>query len=256
MEELKYIAITDITPNPYQPRLTFDQIKLEELAQSIKENGLIQPLIVRKSSVIGYELLAGERRWRAAQIAQLTTVPAIIKDLSDDEMMQQSIIENLQRSDLNPIEEALSYKKLLEKGLTHERIATIMGKSRPYITNSIRLLQLANSTKKAIENQLLSQGHARLLIPYSEEEQEYWTKTIQEKELSVRSLEKMLQEKRPKKEKQKNLFLQTEEKTLSQLFGTSVSIKESKNGDGTITIRFSNFKEEERIINNLKKLGE
>ena len=132
MEKLEKIAVKDIRTNPFQPRKVFDQEKLEELAQSIKENGLIQPIIVRKSPIIGFELLAGERRFRASKIAGLELVPAIIKELTDQEMMRQAIIENLQREDLNPIEEAISYQKLVDHGYKHDQIAQFMGKSRPY----------------------------------------------------------------------------------------------------------------------------
>lgn len=255
MEELKQIPIADIVANPYQPRLTFDPERLEELAQSIKENGLIQPLIVRKSAIIGYELLAGERRLRASQLAGLQTVPVVIKSLSDLEMMQQSIIENLQRADLNPIEEAISYTKLLEKGLTHERIAEIMGKSRPYITNTIRLLQLAHSLQEAIKEGQLSQGHARLLIGQSEQDQLNWMQQIKKGNWSVRLLESKLKKKNQKNTSKQNPFIQEEEKHLSQLLGTAITIVESKNGSGHITISFANKEEEERIIHSLKKLG-
>lgn len=149
MEELRTLNISEIHPNPYQPRVHFDETKLAELAQSIRENGLIQPIIVRKSSIIGYELLAGERRLRASQLAGLTEIPAVVKDLTDDDLLRQAIIENLQRSDLNPIEEAQSYNNLINKGLTHDKIAQIMGKSRPYISNILRLLNLSTQTKKS-----------------------------------------------------------------------------------------------------------
>ena len=132
------ISISDIQKNPYQPRKEFDVKKLKELAQSIKENGVIQPIIVRQSPVIGYEILAGERRYRASLLAGLTSIPAVVKHLSDQEMMIQSIIENLQRENLNPVEEARAYESLVEKGFTHTEIADKMGKSRPYITNFIR----------------------------------------------------------------------------------------------------------------------
>ena len=131
MEKLEHIAVKEIRTNPFQPRKVFDQEKLEELAHSIKENGLIQPIIVRKSPIIGFELLAGERRFRASKIAGLEVVPAIIKELTDQEMMRQAIIENLQREDLNPIEEAISYQKLVDHGYKHDQIAQFMGKSRP-----------------------------------------------------------------------------------------------------------------------------
>ena len=127
MEKLEKIAVKDIRTNPFQPRKVFDHEKLEELAQSIKENGLIQPIIVRKSPIIGFELLAGERRFRASKIAGLELVPAIIKELTDQEMMRQAIIENLQREDLNPIEEAISYQKLVDHGYKHDQNRSIYG---------------------------------------------------------------------------------------------------------------------------------
>lgn len=252
MEELQYLAISDIAPNPYQPRLHFDEEKLVELAQSIKENGLIQPLIVRKSSVIGYELLAGERRLRASQMAGLEKVPVIIKELTDDEMMIQSIIENLQRADLNPIEEAKSYQKLAERQLTHEEIGQIVGKSRSYVTNIFRLLNLSDDLIQAVEEGKLSQGHARLLVPYSETVQKDWLKQIIQHDISVRKLEMLLATKKKKKKKGANLFIQEEENKLRKILGTSIKIKQTKNGRGTLTISFSDTQEFERIIQSFK----
>lgn len=252
MEELQYIAINDIIPNPYQPRIHFHQEKLEELAHSIKENGLIQPLIVRKSAIVGYELLAGERRLRASQLAGLTHVPVVVKELSDEELLYQAIIENLQRSDLSPIEEANSYQRLIEKGLTHDEIAQIMGKSRPYITNMLRLLQLSAPLIQAVEEGVLSQGHARLLIPYSDEEQKEWLKTIVAKEMSVRALEMALaSQKKKKKVAKKDIFLKEVEQHLSRLIGTTVQIQQKKNGSGTINLPFQNLEELERIIHTI-----
>lgn len=253
MEELKYIDLEDITPNPYQPRIHFEEEKLEELAQSIRVNGLIQPLIVRKSAIIGYELLAGERRLRASQLAGLTKVPVIVKHLSDEEMMFQSIIENLQRSDLNPIEEAKSYKNLLERGLTHEEMAKIMGKSRPYISNILRLLQLSAPVRQAVELGKLSQGHARLLVPLKKEEQEEWLQVIQEKDMSVRSLEEALAIKKVKKKEKKDSFIRVEEENLKKLLGVDVQIRQKKDGSGQIKISFSDTENYQRLINNLKK---
>lgn len=252
MEELHYIPIESISPNPYQPRLHFDEEKLQELADSIKIHGLIQPVIVRKSSVIGYELLAGERRLRASQLAGLQTIPVIVKSLSDEELLYQSIIENLQRDDLNPIEEAKSYQHLLQRGLTHEEIAQIMGKSRPYITNLLRLLQLSEPLIAAVEKGELSQGHARLLIPYSQATQESWMKKILETGMSVRMLENALSDKQKKEDVKKDIFLEEEEKSLRRLLGTDVRIQQQKNGKGSITIAFSNLEEFERIIQSLK----
>ena len=139
MEKYQYITLNDIQTNPYQPRKEFSEEKITELANSIKEHGIIQPIIVRKSPIIGYELLAGERRFRAAKLAGLTNIPAIIKEVTDDEMMKQAIIENLQREDLNPIEEGLAYERLLKEfALTQEELSKTMGKSRTTITNITR----------------------------------------------------------------------------------------------------------------------
>lgn len=253
MEELKYIKIDDITPNPYQPRVHFEEEKLAELAQSIRVHGLIQPLIVRESAIIGYELLAGERRLRASQLAGLTKVPVVIKELTDEDMLYQSIIENLQRSDLNPIEEALSYKKLLDRGLTHEEVAQIIGKSRPYISNSLRLLNLSDKLRQAVEAGTISQGHAKLLVPLSTEEQESWFQQILERDMSVRSLEEALTLKKTKKREKKNSFIQVEEENLRRMLGVEVQINQKKDSSGHIKISFADTDEYQRLINNLKK---
>ena len=193
------ISITDIQKNPYQPRKEFDGEKLHELAQSIKENGVIQPIIVRQSPVIGYEILAGERRYRASLLAGLRSIPAVVKQLSDQEMMLQSIIENLQRENLNPIEEARAYESLVEKGFTHAEIADKMGKSRPYISNSIRLLSLPEPILSEVESGKLSQAHARSLVGLNKEQQDYFFQRIIEEDISVRKLEALLTEKKQKK---------------------------------------------------------
>ena len=170
-DRLTTIAIKDISPNPYQPRLHFKQEELEELAASIGQNGIIQPIIVRPSDIFGYELVAGERRLRASQLAGLTEIPAIIKQLDNTQSMQQAIIENLQRSDLDPIEEALAYQQLInKKELTHEELAQFMGKSRPYITNSLRLLQLPKSIQEGLRRGHISTGQARLLLTLEKED--------------------------------------------------------------------------------------
>ncbi|HFI0668011.1 TPA: ParB/RepB/Spo0J family partition protein [Streptococcus suis] len=252
MEELHYLKIKDIQANPYQPRLHFDEEKLLELAQSIKKNGVIQPIIVRRSPLIGFELLAGERRLRASQLAGLTEIPAVIKHLSDDDLLYQAIIENLQRSDLNPIEEAHSYEKLIEKGLTHDEIAQIMGKSRPYITNLLRLLHLSESTRQAVETGKITQGHARQLVALSEKQQAEWVQKIQEKDISVRQLETILSSKKKKTIRKSNQFVAEEEEKLAKLLGTKVTIQQKKNGSGQLTIQFQNIEEFERIINSLK----
>ena len=246
------ISITDIQKNPYQPRKEFDGEKLDELAQSIKENGVIQPIIVRQSPVIGYEILAGERRYRASLLAGLRSIPAVIKKLSDQEMMVQSIIENLQRENLNPIEEARAYESLVEKGFTHAEIADKMGKSRPYISNSIRLLSLPEQILSEVENGKLSQAHARSLVGLNKEQQDYFFQRIIEEDISVRELEALLTEKKQKKQQKNDYFIQNEEEQLKKLLGLDVEIKLSKKDSGKIIISFSNQEEYSRIINSLK----
>ena len=253
MEELKLIRISDIQKNPYQPRKEFSKEKIQELAQSIKENGLIQPIIVRQSPVIGYEILAGERRYRASIEAGLSEVPVIIKKLSDQDMMVHSIIENLQREDLNPIEEAKAYQSLIEKGYTHADIAAKMGKSRPYITNLVRLLTLPDFILNEVEAGKLSQAHARLLIQLSTDEQKKLLYRIQTEDLSVRQVEHLLkEEKNKKKSKEKDHFIKEEEENLKKLLGLDVQIVLQKKEAGKITISFHNQEEYQRFINSLK----
>ncbi|MGT2930415.1 ParB/RepB/Spo0J family partition protein [Streptococcus dentasini] len=256
-EELKNIRLSDISPNPFQPRLHFNQEELEELAQSIKENGLIQPIIVRKSPVFGYELIAGERRFRACQLAGLEMMPAIVKELSDQDSRIQAIIENLQRSDLNPIEEAKAYQNLLATNqMTHEDIANYMGKSRPYITNVLRLLNLSDKAKSALEEGHISSGHARLLLGLSQADQEAWLVTIQKQGLSVRSLERQLKPSPKDKGKPSNsakdLFKEDLEKELTRTLGTPVTITMTAKNSGKLSINFSSQDDFNRIINRLK----
>ena len=255
MEELKLIRISDIQKNPYQPRKEFSKEKIQELAQSIKENGLIQPIIVRQSPVIGYEILAGERRYRASIAAGLSEIPVIIKKLSDQDMMVHSIIENLQREDLNPIEEAKAYQSLIDKGYTHADIAEKMGKSRPYITNLVRLLTLPDFILKEVETGKLSQAHARLLIQLPLKEQKNLLNRIQKEDLSVRQVEYLLKEEKnnkKKKSKEKNHFIKEEEENLKKLLGLDVQIVLQKKEAGKITISFHNQEEYQRFINSLK----
>ena len=253
MEELKLIRISDIQKNPYQPRKEFSKEKIQELAQSIKENGLIQPIIVRQSPVIGYEILAGERRYRASIEAGLSEVPVIIKKLSDQDMMVHSIIENLQREDLNPIEEAKAYQSLIDKGYTHADIAEKMGKSRPYITNLVRLLTLPDFILNEVEAGKLSQAHARLLIQLSTDERKKLLYRIQTEDLSVRQVEHLLkEEKNKRKSKEKDHFIKEEEENLKKLLGLDVQISLQKKEAGKITISFHNQEEYQRFINSLK----
>ena len=252
MEEFKIVQIKDIQKNPYQPRKEFSEEKIQELAQSIKENGLIQPIIVRKSPVLGYEILAGERRYRASIAAGLSEVPVIVKQLSDQDMMLHSIIENLQRENLNPIEEAKAYQSLIEKGFTHTEIAEKMGKSRPYITNLVRLLGLPKHILTEVESGKLSQAHARLLIQLSSDKQDKLLNRIQTENLSVRQVEQILQKTKKISKKEKDYFVKEEEQTLKKILGLEVHIKLQKKDSGKITISFHNQDEYQQFINSLK----
>ena len=252
MEEFKIVQIKDIQKNPYQPRKEFSEEKIQELAQSIKENGLIQPIIVRKSPVLGYEILAGERRYRASVAAGLSEVPVIVKQLSDQDMMLHSIIENLQRENLNPIEEAKAYQSLIDKGFTHTEIAEKMGKSRPYITNLVRLLGLPKHILTEVESGKLSQAHARLLIQLSSDRQDTLLHRIQTENLSVRQVEQILQKTKKISKKEKNHFVKEEEQKLKKILGLDVQIKLQKKDSGKISISFHNQDEYQQFINSLK----
>ena len=252
MEEFKIVQIKDIQKNPYQPRKEFSEEKIQELAQSIKENGLIQPIIVRKSPVLGYEILAGERRYRASIAAGLSEVPVIVKQLSDQDMMLHSIIENLQRENLNPIEEAKAYQSLIDKGFTHTEIAEKMGKSRPYITNLVRLLGLPKHILTEVESGRLSQAHARLLIQLSSDKQDKLLNRIQTENLSVRQVEQILQKTKKSSKKEKDHFVKDEEQKLKKILGLDVQISLQKKDSGKITISFHNQDEYQQFINSLK----
>ena len=252
MEEFKIVQIKDIQKNPYQPRKEFSEEKIQELAQSIKENGLIQPIIVRKSPVLGYEILAGERRYRASIAAGLSEVPVIVKQLSDQDMMLHSIIENLQRENLNPIEEAKAYQSLIDKGFTHTEIAEKMGKSRPYITNLVRLLGLPKHILIEVESGKLSQAHARLLIQLSSDKQDKLLNRIQTENLSVRQVEQILQKTKKSSKKEKDHFVKEEEQKLKKILGLDVQISLQKKDSGKISISFHNQEEYQQFINSLK----
>lgn len=233
METIQMLSMSDIVKNPYQPRIVFDESKLQELSDSIKENGVLQPIIVRKSPIIGYEILAGERRFRASQLAGLTKIPAIIRELSDDEMMTLAILENLQRDDLTLLDEARSLQNLVTKqGLTHTQIAEKLGKSRPYVTNAIRILNLPEPILQLIEAQKISQGHARLLLGLkTPQEQLVWAQRIDQEQLSVRALEKQLSKHSHPTEStapSKDVFIKAAETDIAISLGQPVTIKSKK----------------------------
>lgn len=255
------LKINEIEPNREQPRKQFDQEKLKGLAESIKQHGVVQPIIVKKNEN-GYSIIAGERRWRAAKIAGLKTIPAIIKDLTSREIMEVALIENLQREDLNPLEEAEAYKKLMDDhGLTQEAISKIVGKSRAAIANSIRLLTLPETIREMLVNELLTPGHARTLITIEDEEkQKLLAKTIIDKNLNVRETEKLTQNQTAQRKKRKSPerdanIIDIEEK-LKSILGTKVDLQHFSN-KGRIVIEYYSNEEFDRIIdiltNNSKK---
>ena len=252
-EQLKALPISEIYPNPFQPRIEFSDEELAELSQSIAENGLIQPIIVRKSDIIGYELIAGERRLRACKRLGMTEIPAVVKEVSDQESRKQAIIENLQRSNLNPIEEAKAYRSLInELAYSHEELAKAMGKSRPYISNALRLLQLPKEIQTSIENGKLSQGHARALLSVEDTKKQLtiYHQVLTEK-WSVRTLEKRLQELPKKQKSKKDINIKDKEKELEKSLGLPVTLRYHKNHSGTIQIHFSTEEDFNRIINKL-----
>ena len=247
------LKINDIEPNREQPRKQFDQEKLMGLAESIKQHGVVQPIIVKKTET-GYSIIAGERRWRSAKIAGLKTIPAIIKDISTREIMEIALIENIQREDLNPVEEAEAYQKLMdEHGLTQESLSKIVGKSRAAIANSVRLLSLTDKVKDMLIGELLTPGHARTLITIeNEEKQKSLANIIVEKNLSVRETEKLINDQTNQRKRKKNSpdrdanILDIEEK-LKSILGTKVDLQHYSNR-GKIIIEYFSNDEFERII--------
>lgn len=238
---IEEIPVQQLRPNPYQPRIYFDEEALEELAKSIEQSGVFQPIIVRKSQIKGYEIIAGERRYRASKRAGKTSIPAIVRTVSDEEMMQIAVLENLQREDLSPLEEARSYQQLMEHlHLTQQEVADRLGKSRPYIANYLRLLHLPEVLKEKVNQGELSVGQARTLLGVENpDEQIRLAKKIQMEQLSVREVERLVAEKSPKKKqrkKQKPLLYQEIERQLQDKFGTMVTVKGEEKGN--IQIQF------------------
>ena len=254
-----YVDINDIMPNASQPRKRFDEDKLQELADSISQHGLIQPIVLRKAGK-GYEIVAGERRWRAARLIGLKELPAIVKELTDEENMLLAIIENMQREDLNPIEEAEGIRSMIDTyGLTQEQVSKSVGKSRPYITNSLRLLKLSEPVREMTAEGKISMGHARALAAIEDEARqiELAERTVKEG-LSVRQIETLAQEsKKPdkkkttrKKKKSKSADEKRLEEDLRSALGTRVNlIRTGKRGK--IEIEFYSNEELERLLDML-----
>ena len=252
------IPLEEIKKNPYQPRTYFNEEKLNELKDSIEKNGLLQPIVVKKA-IKGYYIIAGERRYRAFELLGKKEIPAIIKGMTDEEMMVFAVLENLQREDLSALEESESYKNLMDKmSLTQEELANKLGKSRPYIANSLRLLKLPTEIKIKLEQGLISAAHARTLLSLKTKKnmEEVCTLVI-ERKMSVRELEeyvtKLLKPKEVKKLKAKDIFIEEQENILKKRLGTSVTIKQGRNKKGKIEIEFKDNDEFERIISLFKE---
>ena len=249
--EILEIKLSDIRSNPYQPRKTFDEESLKEFSESIKEYGVIEPIIVKKT-IKGYELVAGERRTRAARLAGLETIPAVVKDFNDQEMMEIALLENIQREDLNPIDEAMAYQKIIEIGhMTQEEFAKKFGKSRSYVTNMLGLLVLPEDLKDLVKQKKLTMGHARALSKISDTDamRSLANKTVTE-ELSVRALENIISEENiPKKIPQervketKSIRNTIYEKLMREKVGTKIKINKKE-----IKIPNDSDKDLERIL--------
>ncbi len=253
---ISYIDVNDIKPNSNQPRKNFDEEKIQDLADSITEHGIIQPLIVRKSKV-GYEIVAGERRYRAARKANLRKVPCIVREFSDEENMLIAIIENMQREDLDPIEEAEGLNQMIKVyGLTQEEVSKNIGKSRPYISNTLRLLSLPEEVKEMLRKGELSSGHARSILAISGDAKRIsLAKRIVNEGLSVRESEKIASGKivktaRPKP-RPKNREIAWVEEELKEIFGTKVNIVANSKG-GTIELEYYSVEELNRLIEMLR----
>ncbi len=257
------LKIMEIEPNHDQPRKIFDEKALSELADSISQHGVLQPLVVRPMTNGGYQLVAGERRWRAARIAGLSEVPVIIKELTDEETIEIAMIENLQREDLNPLEEALGYSYMMDElKITQEEAAEKVGKSRPAIANALRLLKLPEEIQEMVKNNLISAGHARALLGFSKKEEMIATANLIIKEdISVRQIEALVKESKkapakPKAEKKRDKFFSEVELALVDNLGRKVKIKENgKKGSGILEIEFFDRDDLESLALQLENYG-
>jgi len=250
---VRLIHVDEIKRNPFQPRQKINEQELQELVSSIREKGVLQPLLVRQKDG-GYELVAGERRWLAAKQAGLDKVPALIIDVSDQEALEIALIENLQREDLNLIEEAAAYRKLIDEfGLTQAQIAERVGKDRSTIANRLRLLALHPDVISMLTEGILSEGHARVLLRLDGTEQVKFANMVVEKGLSVRELENLIQSKKPKRmAKRRSLQVASEfERKLTESIGMPVKLKLGRRGGGSIQIKFKNLEQLREILSKI-----
>ena len=250
------LLVSDLVPNKYQPRKIFDDKNLNELASSIRERGILQPIIVRKSNddQLKFEIIAGERRWLAAQKAGLHDVPVVITEADDLKSLEFAIVENVQRHDLNPLEEAQGYKKLIDEfSYDQEKVSKFIGKSRSYISNALRLLSLPDEVVKLIENQKLSAGHAKILVGL--ENASFVANKIIEKKLSVRQAEnfvKLFRKSKQKSTKSKDANIMHLEMSIVNKVGLNVEIKNKKNNKGRITFEYKDLDQLNKIIDIIK----
>ena len=250
------LSISDLVPNKYQPRKIFNEENLDELANSIRERGILQPIIVRKSNddQSKFEIIAGERRWLAAQKVGLHDVPVVILEADDLKSLEFAIVENVQRHDLNPLEEAQGYKKLIDEfSYDQEKVSKFIGKSRSYIANALRLLSLPNEVIKLIENQKLSAGHAKILVGL--ENAIFVSSKIIENKLSVRQAEnfvKIFKNKRQKSSNSKDVNIMHLEMSIVNKIGLNVEIKNKKNNKGKITFEYKDLNQLNKIIDIIK----
>lgn len=259
---LKKLSVEQIQPGTYQPRSQMDAQALQELADSIKAQGLVQPVVVRRLSLGGYELIAGERRWRAAQLAGLTAIPAVIREIPDQAAAAMSLIENIQREDLNSLEEALALRRLIDEfGLTHQQTAEAVGRSRAAVTNLLRLLELCPEVKQLLEQRLLEMGHARALLALSQEElQVKIAQKVVQRQLSVRETERLvknlLEGAPPRKEVAISADVQRLERQLTEQLGARVEIRYNKRGRGKMVIEYNNLDELDGILSHIRRAEE
>ena len=250
------LLLSEITPNKYQPRKNFDDEILNDLTNSIKERGVIQPIIVRKSNSENskYEIIAGERRWLAARKAGLHDIPVVVTEADDLKSLEFAIVENVQRHDLNPLEEAQGYKRLIDEfAYDQEKVSQFIGKSRSYITNSLRLLNLPNDVLKLIEQKKISPGHAKILVGL--ENASFIASKIIEKKLSVRQSEnfvKIFKMKKGSKVFSKDPNLRNLEESIQQKIGLNVNIKSTKKNKGSITFNYTDLDQLNKIISIIK----
>ncbi len=260
-DNVQMMKISAIEPNREQPRQKFDEDGLLELADSIKQYGVLEPLMVRKNKDY-FEIIAGERRWRAAKLAGVKEVPVVVKDYTDQEIIEIGLIENIQRENLNPIEEAMAYKRLLEEfDLKQDEVAERVSKSRTAVTNSMRLLKLDERVQQMIVDEMITTGHARALLAIRDKDEQYELATrVFDEKLSVRETEKLVKNwKKPKKEKKKAKALDAEyqdlEEKMQEALGTKVRVAPKGNGSGKIEIDYYSEEELEHMFDLIMSLG-